>query len=196
MRGSERRAASRGAVAAGCLLAIVGGVYLGIAFRWFRAPYPPFGKQIAWFIGKQDSAYNFDVVVPGTLYRSGRPDERLVWYAQERYGVKRIVSLAGPFLAHATARRLGIEVHVFDWTIEKLPPPSELEEVLGMIGDGEPTLVHCWAGSDRTGVTVAAYRVRRQNWRFEDAIREMARYGHDRDLHAGLHRELKELLGP
>ncbi len=184
------------ALAAACLLTFLGGIYLGIALRWFRAPYPSFGKEIAWLLGEQEAAYNLGVVEPGRVYRSGKPDERLIRYLRERYGLTRIVSLSGPFPAHEIARELGIEVRVFDWPIERLPPLSELQAVLGMIDGGGPTLVHCWGGSDRTGVTMAAYRVRRHHWPLEEAVREMARYGHEAHRHAGLHRELRGLLGP
>jgi protein tyrosine phosphatase (PTP) superfamily phosphohydrolase (DUF442 family) len=40
-----------------------------------------------------------------------------------------------------------------------------------------PVLVHCWAGADRTGAMVAAYRVVVQHWSREDALREMRRGG-------------------
>jgi hypothetical protein len=196
MPGERSNLAGRAVLAAACLLALLGGIYLGIALRWFGAPYPSFGKEIAWLLGEQEAAYNFGVVEPGRVYRSGKPDERLIRYLRERYGVTRIVSLAGPFPAHETARELGIEVRVFDWPIEHLPPLSELQAVLGMLDSGGPTLVHCWGGSDRTGVTMAAYRVRRDGWSLGEAVREMARYGHLARLHAGLHRELRSLLGP
>ena len=56
----------------------------GVYFRWFRAPYNVVGKAIAWTIGIPEEAYNFDVVVPGRLYRSGLPDVRFLDYVRRR----------------------------------------------------------------------------------------------------------------
>ncbi|EAS18745.1 hypothetical protein BBFL7_01008 [Flavobacteria bacterium BBFL7] len=36
----------------------------------------------------------------------------------------------------------------------------------------KPVLIHCWHGSDRTGVVVAAYRIVFENWTIENAIAE------------------------
>ncbi|TPN88912.1 dual specificity protein phosphatase family protein [Aquimarina algicola] len=39
----------------------------------------------------------------------------------------------------------------------------------------KPILIHCWHGSDRTGVMTAAYRIVFENWSKEDAIKEFRR---------------------
>jgi protein tyrosine/serine phosphatase len=36
----------------------------------------------------------------------------------------------------------------------------------------KPVLIHCWHGSDRTGLVIAAYRMVFQNWNRKDAIDE------------------------
>ena len=42
----------------------------------------------------------------------------------------------------------------------------------------KPVFVHCMKGQDRTGVVIAAYRIRRQGWTFDQAYQEMLSYGH------------------
>lgn len=37
----------------------------------------------------------------------------------------------------------------------------------------KPLLIHCWHGSDRTGVMSAAYRIVFENWSKEEAIKEL-----------------------
>ena len=39
--------------------------------------------------------------------------------------------------------------------------------------DGKPALVHCYHGADRTGFTIALYRIVYENWTQEEAIEEM-----------------------
>lgn len=43
--------------------------------------------------------------------------------------------------------------------------------------DYQPLLVHCTAGSDRTGVMVAVYRVMEQDWPVDQAAQELPRFG-------------------
>lgn len=189
---AERRAAL--ILIASLLLLAAGGAYGGIGLRWFRAPFPDFGKRVAWAIGKPEAAYNFDPVVPGRLYRSGRPDPRFLRYLRREYGIQRVISLMGPVAAHEAATALGLEVTVFHWSTEHLPPRPELEQLMQLLEGGERVLLHCAGGSDRTGYAVAVYRVRHQSWSLERAVKEMAGYWHDWERNPGLHRELKELL--
>jgi len=50
---------------------------------------------------------------------------------------------------------------------------TDLIAALKLFKDAEkPVLVHCWHGSDRTGLIVAGYRLVFQNWSREDAIEE------------------------
>jgi len=176
------------------LLVIVVVSYFGIKSRWFRAPFPSFGKKLAWVIGLPEQAYNFDIVVPGKLYRSGKPDERFIRYLHEKYGVQHLISLTGKENAHDAAKALGMSVMVYDWSPQHLPSEEELTGVIDFIRKNNHTLVHCAGGSDRTGYTVAFYRVWQQHWKKEKAIKEMERYWHQPDKKKMLHREINELL--
>ena len=44
---------------------------------------------------------------------------------------------------------------------------------------GEKVFIHCRHGADRTGLFSAIYRLRNQNVRLSDVIRELMFYGHD-----------------
>ena len=111
---SERYRGRRAALVALLLLLLAaGGVYAGLGLRWFRSPFPDFGKAIAWAIGNPEAAYNFDPVLPGRLYRSGRPDQRFLRYLRQEYEIQHVVSLTGPVAGHEAARALGLEVTVF-----------------------------------------------------------------------------------
>ncbi|MFT3830234.1 MAG: tyrosine-protein phosphatase [Opitutaceae bacterium] len=56
----------------------------------------------------------------------------------------------------------------------------------------KPVAVHCWHGSDRTGVFVAAYRIVFQGWARKDAIDEFRHGGYG--YHARWYPNLVELL--
>jgi protein tyrosine/serine phosphatase len=56
-----------------------------------------------------------------------------------------------------------------------------IDEVLDLMDDpkAQPVFVHCEHGVDRTGLVVALYRVKYQNWDIEAAHREMVAMGHN-----------------
>jgi protein tyrosine phosphatase (PTP) superfamily phosphohydrolase (DUF442 family) len=55
-----------------------------------------------------------------------------------------------------------------------------------------PIFVHCYAGRDRTGLFVAAYRVAEQDWPTDQAIHEFDAYGHNRLLFPQIHQFLRK----
>ncbi|MGD8837474.1 MAG: tyrosine-protein phosphatase [Desulfobacteraceae bacterium] len=55
-----------------------------------------------------------------------------------------------------------------------------------------PILIHCWHGSDRTGVIIAAYRVIFNHWSKSDALDEMVNGGYG--YHAKFFSELTGLV--
>lgn len=60
------------------------------------------------------------------------------------------------------------------------PDTNQFEQIIRILSDtaAGPVFVHCKHGSDRTGAAVALYRIRRQGWPADDAIREMTRGGY------------------
>lgn len=55
-----------------------------------------------------------------------------------------------------------------------------------------PILIHCWHGSDRTGVIIAAYRIIFNDWSKSDALDEMVNGGYG--YHASFYPELIGLV--
>jgi hypothetical protein len=186
---------ARLAVLAAAALAAVGLAHLGMAQGFFRGPYPPLGKRLAWALGTPGPAYNFGVVIPGQLFRSARPDARFLAWVRQEHGVEHVVSLVGESEVHALARSLGLKVSSFRWRVEALPPEAELRAALELISSGERVLVHCASGADRTGYTVAAHRVLREGWPAEPALAEMRHYWHKRERHPAVEAGLRALFG-
>jgi hypothetical protein len=179
---------------AAAALAVGALAWLGMAHGLFRGPYPPLGKRLAWALGTPGPAYNFGVVIPGRLFRSARPDERLLAWLQQEHGVEHVVSLAGESEVHALARARGMRVSSFRWRVEALPPEADLLAALELLSGGERVLVHCASGADRTGYAVAAHRVLRQGWESGPALDEMGRYWHARERHPAVEAGLLDLF--
>ena len=54
-----------------------------------------------------------------------------------------------------------------------------------------PIVIHCWHGSDRTGLISAMYRILNQNWSKEEAIEELMKGGYG---YHSLYRNIPEYI--
>lgn len=118
----------------------------------------------------------FGVVEAGAIYRSGQIHEALIEDVLREHGIRVIVDLAedkpgGEHAAaeRAAAKRLGIrKVDLKGLRGDAVGPIASYAEALEAIvrarEAGEPVLVHCEAGSQRTGAAVAWYRMLIQGW--------------------------------
>ncbi len=118
---------------------------------------------------------NLGVVEPGTVYRSGQLDRLLIRQVLEDLEIKRIVVMHSynprdpDHVAELeAARELGIDVQWFAMGGNGVGPTDAITtdhyaSVVALLAEAQrthtPTLVHCGAGAQRTGGTVAAYRL-------------------------------------
>jgi tyrosine-protein phosphatase SIW14 len=117
-----------------------------------------------------------------TLLRGAQPSPKGL-VELKKLGVTTIVDLRGnrgPVAKErAQAESLGmrfIDIPVDGWSA---PANAQVAEFLKLFQQ-DPTqkiFVHCYFGSDRTGVMVAAYRMSRQNWTPDQAVEEMYSFG-------------------
>lgn len=109
--------------------------------------------------------------VSDSLYRSEQPNKK-GFREMEAAGVKTVISFRRDIDDARKVKRT-------DLLTERIPlKASEMTEadilkVLRLIHRSpKPVLIHCWHGSDRTGITTAAYRVVFENWSKEKAVKE------------------------
>jgi protein tyrosine phosphatase (PTP) superfamily phosphohydrolase (DUF442 family) len=117
-----------------------------------------------------------------TLLRGAQPSPQGL-VELKNLGVTTIVDLRGnrgPVARErAQAESLGmrfIDIPVSGWSA---PANAQVAEFLRLFQQ-DPTqkvFVHCYFGSDRTGVMVAAYRMTQQNWTADQAVEEMYSFG-------------------
>jgi protein-tyrosine phosphatase len=128
----------------------------------------------------------FGIVEQGLLYRSGQLHPALVESTLREHGIRRIVDLThqndleAQLAERQAAERLAIERVVTplegDGTGDIEQYAQALAAIDRSVRSGEPTLVHCAAGTCRTGGVVASYRTLVQGWPAERALREMEEY--------------------
>jgi protein tyrosine/serine phosphatase len=126
--------------------------------------------------------------VDGHIYRGARPSQSQV-AELAGIGVKTILSLEtyalepwdGNDEAQAAADN-GLQFLRVEMNPLPIPEPTlgQIHAALAILTDpgNQPAFVHCYHGSDRTGITVGAYRIVADGWTPEQAIAEVESYGH------------------
>ena len=127
------------------------------------------------------------VVVPGEVYRSGMLHPDLWQPTLEQYDIRIIVSLLGEEVGRPdqdaerrVAEALGIERIVLPMRGNGRGDVQRYADAIETIVQArrrqQPTLVHCAAGTNRTGAVVALYRVLIQRQSPGEAAAEMMKY--------------------
>lgn len=130
---------------------------------------------------------NFDVVEPGRLYRSGVLTSAAMKKVVEENEVELVIDLGAHHAGsksekreEQTVRVLGVDRVQLRLFGDGTGDPNEYVEALRLLKAAEgAALVHCAAGAQRTGVTVALYRMIEEGWTMEAALAETALHGHD-----------------
>lgn len=133
----------------------------------------PLSFLIEKWILKEDLP-NFHKVSDG-LYRGGQPLGE-GYKSLERQGFKTILNLR----AINTDVNHGTDLKYFHIPIHPHRPREEdVVAFLKIVGDAkhQPIFLHCFHGSDRTGLFVAIYRICHEGWSKEEALKEMVHGG-------------------
>jgi len=141
------------------------------------------GGYLAWCSPPVD---NFGCVEPGALYRSAQPGAAGLRVLQHRYGIRTVINLRSP--DRVRTRPLAQEEVAFarnhGMRFINLPygdpsPETQIEKFLAIMDDpaNHPVLIHCAEGKERSGVMIAAWRMRKQGWPYDRAVAEMESFG-------------------
>ena len=136
-------------------------------------------------------AKRFGDVTP-LVHRSGQISEHMIGPVIEEHGIRRIIDLTEPeFMPEGKvrerqiAKEKGIEILNFplvgDGTGDVELYAKAVAALIDCERQGEPVLVHCAAGTYRTGGVVACFRILYQGWSLEDALGESKEYNWNPD---------------
>ncbi len=141
---------------------------------------------LAWYarFGVRDHVWarNFAVVEAGELYRSGRLTPTATARIVENRGIRTIIDLGAFHPGSAEERRaqraaeaLGVTRYRLDLEGDATGNPNEYAHALRILNDpaNRPVLVHCAAGSERTGCFVALYRAQERGVTVAETLDEL-----------------------
>lgn len=118
------------------------------------------------------------------LYRGGRPSPKELAMLKDLWGIKKIVSLdeeSGKAIKPICSN-LGLEHVIWGLGDGRDPKVAALKsKIVPTLTLGGPTYVHCFHGKDRTGMTVAMFRIQ-DGWSLSDALTEAYKFGMGRGL--------------
>ncbi len=151
----------------------------------------------------------FGVVVPGAIYRSGKLSPAALAHVIKKYHINTVIDLGAwvedtPANARANRREqrtveaLGVQRFVFHLVGDASGDPNEYVRALALMLDAsnQPVLVHCGAGTERTGCVVALYRMHEQGESIDEVMEEARRAGHSESRNPRLRRVLEMWSGP
>ena len=133
-------------------------------------------------------AKRWGVVEPNRIYRSGRISRHLVKRILKKHGIRVVVDLTGrkrgdPDQEAEAKACKALDIERVRYSL-KGGGGGDIEHYAAAIArihkavqEKEPVLVHCAAGTQRTGGVIAAYRLLVQRKPIDSVFREMQRYG-------------------
>lgn len=145
----------------------------------------------------------FDAVEPGVLYRSGSLTPEATRQIVARHGIRTIIDLGAAAaasraerLAQRTAEALGVTRYRLELSGDGTGNPNCYLYALRLATDdkNQPVLIHCGAGTERTGIAVVLYRMLIDGWTREEAMAEAVAAGHDPDRNTRFSTTLDDIV--
>ena len=108
---------------------------------------------------------NFDIAVPGTVYRSATLSHHEWKEVYRKHLFKSVINLRGESPAAdwyrnetASSARNGIDFYSLKLSANRQPDITTMETLVEMMRAApKPVLIHCMQGADRTGLALALY---------------------------------------
>ena len=134
---------------------------------------------------------NFYKLTEG-VYRSKQPDDEAM-AALENMGIRSILNLREYHTDDDEARGTGLKLYNVPVNAGRIDDEFVLRSLRIIASAEKPILIHCWHGSDRTGVVAAMYRMVFQGWSREAAIDEFVQggFGYHKRFYPNIERYLE-----
>lgn len=120
---------------------------------------------------------NMGRVAPG-VFRGAQPDMD-GYAALKKMGIKTVIDLRTTENEKALVEAAGMRAIAMPINMSREGLKEKVDQVVALMTDpaNQPVFVHCRHGQDRTGIVVAAYRMKVDKWSLADAETEMQAFG-------------------
>lgn len=168
------------------------------------APSPPPGNRVTliamviltcalivisiFFKPLRDSMFpkRWGVVTPNLIFRSGQLSPTLLQNMYEEHNLVSVLALNGGSADEIkVCKKLGIDISRYSLRGDGTGDVNEYIDVLCKIDKavkaGQPILIHCTSGAQRTGVAIGTYRMLVQHWTAKQVVHELLENGWHRD---------------
>ncbi len=128
--------------------------------------------------------------VTTVIYRGAQP--QIEGYATlKKMGIKTVINLRTSKSEKKEVVSAGMRSVEIPLNVLKDVDIKKVNNILDMMADtdNQPVYVHCRQGQDRTGIVIAAYRMKVEGWSLKEAEAEMQSFGFN-----DIWRELKEFI--
>jgi protein tyrosine phosphatase (PTP) superfamily phosphohydrolase (DUF442 family) len=147
-------------------------------------------RPTAWAVPLPSDQLNNFYRLDAKVYRSAQPGDEGFAELKSR-GIRDVLSLR-EYHADTGSETAGLNLYRVKMAAGSVTT-SQVVEALRIICHSEgPILIHCWHGSDRTGLISAMYRIVFQNWDKEAALAELSEGGYG--YHAFFYRNIPEFI--
>ncbi len=134
-------------------------------------------RPTEWAVPVIGSSLENFYALDGKVFRSEQPNRKS--FAQlEKFGIKEVLNLRQFHTDNDEAEKTNIKLHHIKMNAGDIKPEQLVQALRTIKNSNGPILIHCWHGSDRTGIVSACYRIVFQNWSKPMAIQELSEGGY------------------
>lgn len=116
--------------------------------------------------------------VAPAIYRGAQPDA--AGYAiLKQMGIKTVIDMRTTETEKAQVEAAGMKAVAVPLEMSRNGLKEQVDRLVALISapENQPVYLHCRHGQDRTGIVVAAYRMKKEGWSLKDAETEMQAFG-------------------
>ncbi|VTX63336.1 Dual specificity phosphatase, catalytic domain [Acinetobacter junii] len=114
------------------------------------------------------------------VYRSEQPNSELIPLLK-KYQIETVINLRARNEDEKVLQNQSlnlVHIPIQTWAINRQDLLQAMQAIQIAKNNNQKVLVHCYHGSDRTGATIAMYRIIFENWSIENAVKEMKQGGY------------------
>ncbi|MBJ8483986.1 dual specificity protein phosphatase-like protein [Acinetobacter sp. BIGb0102] len=118
--------------------------------------------------------------ISNDVFRSDQPSNELI-PSLKQYNIDTVINLRA---RNEDAKVLKdqpfnlVHIPIYTWAINREDLLQAMRAIQTAKQHNQKVLIHCYHGSDRTGATIAMYRIIFEHWSIEDAVKEMKQGGY------------------